>query len=308
MTVDASDTSHSIAVPGQAGRIATVTRDAQPEMLPRDLLETVIEAPSGWAPINLRELWEAREILFFFIWRDIKVRYKQTVLGGAWAILQPVLAMIVFSIVFGRLAGIPSDGVPYPVFAYCALVPWMYFSNALTQASNSLVAQERLISKTYFPRILIPTSAILAGLVDFAIAFTVLIGLQLYYEIMPGVALLMLPLLALLAAATALGVSLWMSALNVQYRDVRYAVPFVAQFWLFATPIAYPSSLVPEKWRTLYGLNPMAGVVEGFRWALLGEAGAPGRLLILSTVIVAALLVGGLYYFRRAEQNFADVI
>lgn len=308
MKVDAPDTLRSIAAPGQAGHFTAVKSRPPSETNPGTQIETVIEAPRGWVPINIRELWDAREILFFFVWRDVKVRYKQTVLGGAWAILQPVLTMMVFSVVFGRLAGIPSDGIPYPVFAYSALVPWMYFANALTQASNSLVAQERLITKIYFPRILIPTSAVLAGLVDFAIAFTVLIGLQLYYGIMPGIAVLTLPFLVLLAVATALGVSLWMSALNVQYRDVRYVVPFVVQFWLFATPIAYPSSLVPERWRTLYGLNPMAGVVEGFRWALLGSARAPGMLLVVSTGIVVVLLIGGLYYFRRAEQSFADEV
>jgi lipopolysaccharide transport system permease protein len=206
------------------------------------------------------------------------------------------------------VAGIDSEGIPYPVFAYSALVPWMYFANSLALASNSLVAQERLITKVYFPRVLVPASAVVAGLVDLGVAMLALVGLQLYYGILPGLAILALPLLVLLAAATSLGIALWMSALNVQYRDVRYVVPFVVQFWLFATPIAYPSSVVPERWRALYGLNPMAGVVEGFRWALLGQPEPPWLLLVLSSAIVLLLVVGGLYYFRRMEQTFADVV
>jgi lipopolysaccharide transport system permease protein len=270
--------------------------------------EIVIEAPRRFVPIDFQELWDAREILVFFIWRDIKVRYKQTILGGAWAILQPLLAMIIFTIIFGRLANIPSDGIPYPVFAYCALVPWMYFSNSLTLASNSLVQQERLITKVYFPRILVPVAAVVAGLVDLGIAFLALMGLQLYFGIAPGVEVIVLPLLVLLATATAIGVSLWLSALNVQYRDVRYVVPFLVQFWLFATPIAYPASLIPDQWKLLYGLNPMAGVVEGFRWALLGQVEPPWLLLAISTLMVFALIAGGLYYFRRMELTFADVV
>ena len=269
---------------------------------------TIIRPSKGWVPLKLRELWEYRELLYFFIWRDIKVRYKQTVLGAAWAIIQPFFTMVVFSIFFGRLAGIPSRGVPYPIFAYSALVPWMYFANALTQASNSLVAQERMITKVYFPRLLIPLASVLAGLVDFAIAFTVLLGMMFYYGIIPTVAVWTVPFFVLLATATALGVGLWLSALNVQYRDVRYAIGFLSQFWLFATPVAYPSSLVPQPWRVIYGLNPMAGVVEGFRWALLGQAQAPGPMLVVSLLTVVGLLAGGLYYFRRMEQTFADVV
>ena len=269
---------------------------------------TIIGPSKGWVPLKLRELWEYRELLYFFIWRDIKVRYKQTVLGAAWAIIQPFFTMVVFSIFFGRLAGIPSGGVPYPIFAYSALVPWMYFANALTQASNSLVAQERMITKVYFPRLLIPLASVLAGLVDFAIAFTVLLGMMFYYGIIPTVAVWTVPFFVLLATATALGVGLWLSALNVQYRDVRYAIGFLSQFWLFATPVAYPSSLVPQPWRVIYGLNPMAGVVEGFRWALLGQAQAPGPMLVVSLLTVVGLLAGGLYYFRRMEQTFADVV
>lgn len=269
---------------------------------------TIIRPSRGWVPIDLRDLWAYRELLVFFVWRDVTVRYKQTVLGLAWAIIQPVFVMVVFSVFFGHLARIPSDGVPYPVFAYSGLVPWMYFSNALSSASNSLVQQERMITKVYFPRLVLPLSATLAGLVDFAIAFSVLLGLMFYYGIVPTIAIVSLPLFVLLAAATAWSASLWLSALNVQYRDVRHAISFVIQFWLFATPIAYPTSLVPERWRALYGLNPMAGVVEGFRWALLGTGQAPGPLLGVSLLSVAALMVGGLFFFKRLERTFADVV
>lgn len=271
--------------------------------------ESIIVRPSkGWMPINLRELWEYRELLFFLVWRDIKVRYKQTAFGAVWAILQPFLTMVVFSIFFGRLAGVPSDGIPYPVFTFTALLPWQLFSYALIESSNSLVANERLITKVYFPRLVIPLSAVLAGLVDFSIAFGVLVVMMLFWGIVPTVAIFTLPFFILLVIATALAVGLWLSALNVQYRDVRYMLPFLSQFWLFATPIAYPSSLIPEPWRALYGLNPMAGVVEGFRWALLGTTSNTTSLLIVSMVIVTVLLVSGLAYFRRMERTFADIV
>jgi len=271
-------------------------------------IPTILIRPSrGWVALNLRDLWLYRELLYFLTWRDIKVRYKQTVLGAAWAVLQPFFTMVVFSVFFGRLAQVPSDGIPYPIFAYCALVPWSYFAGALDRAGNSLVGSANLITKVYFPRLAIPISAVLAGLLDFAIAFVVLLGMMLYYGIVPTAAVLTLPLFLLLAVATALAVGLWLSALNVQYRDVRYTIPFLTQFWLFATPIAYSSSLVPERWRALYGLNPMAGVVEGFRWALLGKE-PPGPLIAVSAIVVILLLVGGLYYFRRMERSFADVV
>lgn len=274
-----------------------------------DTLPPLIIRPSrGWGSLRLKELWEYHELLYFLIWRDIKVRYKQTVLGAAWAILQPFLTMVVFSIFFGKLAKIPSDGVPYPVFAYCALLPWQFFSNALTASGNSLVSNQGLITKVYFPRLVIPISAVLAGLVDFCISFVVLLMMMFYYGIVPTKAVLTLPLFLLFAIATALAVGLWLSALNVRYRDVRYTMPFLAQFWLFVTPVAYSSSLVPETWRTLYGLNPMAGVVEGFRWALLGKTGGIGPLMLLSALAVAVLLIGGLVYFRRMEKTFADVV
>lgn len=272
-------------------------------------LPSIVIRPSrGWVPLNLAGLWEFRELLYFLVWRDIKVRYKQTALGVAWAIIQPFFTMVVFSIFFGRLAKIPSDGIPYPIFAYCALLPWQLFAHALTESSNSLVANERLISKVYFPRLVVPIAPVLAGLVDFVIAFVILIGMMIYYRVTPTLAIWTVPLFLVLAVGAALGVGLWLSALNVQYRDVRYTVPFLTQFWLFATPVAYPSSLVPEPWRALYGLNPMAGVVEGFRWALLGRGEIPGPLLAVSVAVVLLLFVGGLYYFRRMEKTFADVV
>lgn len=268
----------------------------------------IIRPAQGWASLGLREVWAYRELLYFLTWRDIKVRYKQTVLGAAWAIIQPFFIMIVFSLFFGRLAGIPSDGIPYPVFIFCALLPWQLFAQALNESSNSLVANERLITKVYFPRLVIPISAVLGGLVDFAIAFVVLLLMMAYYGIVPRMAVLTLPLFILLTVLTALGVGLWLSALNVQYRDVRYTLSFLTQLWMFATPVAYPSSIVPEKWRALYGLNPMAGVVEGFRWALLGKKEAPGPLLAVSVATVVLILIGGLFYFRRMEETFADIV
>ncbi|HEX6106151.1 MAG TPA: ABC transporter permease [Gemmatimonadales bacterium] len=266
----------------------------------------VIQPSRGWVPLHLRELWTYRELLYFLVWRDIKVRYKQTALGAAWAIIQPFFTMVVFSIFFGALAKLPSDGVPYPIFTYSALVPWTYFATALAMSSNSLVDHARLITKVYFPRLLVPAASVLAGLVDLAIASIVLIGMMLYYGMVPGAAVVFLPLFVLLAAATALGVGLWLSALNVQYRDVRYTIPFLVQFWLFVTPVAYSSSLVPERWRALYGLNPMTGVVEGFRWALLDKE-PPGALLLVSGASVILLLTAGLFYFRRMERRFADI-
>jgi lipopolysaccharide transport system permease protein len=268
----------------------------------------ILEPSTGFLRLKLRDLWEYRELLYFLVWRDVKVRYKQTALGAAWAVLQPVMTMFVFSIFFGRLAKVPSDGIPYPVFAFTALLPWQLFAYALSESGNSLISNQNLITKVYFPRLVIPIAAVLAGLVDFAIAFVVLLGLILYYGIIPSAAVALLPLFLLLAVMTALAVGLWLSALNVKYRDVRYTIPFLMQFWLFATPVAYPASLVPERWRVLYGLNPMAGVVEGFRWALLGKSQAPGPLLWVSVAVVILLLVGGLLYFRKTESTFADVV
>jgi lipopolysaccharide transport system permease protein len=255
----------------------------------------------------LREIWIFRELLFFLTWRDIKVRYKQTVLGAAWAIIQPFFTMIVFSLFFGRLAKIPSDGIPYPLFNYAALLPWNYFSQSLSQSSNSLVGSANLIQKVYFPRLIIPISSVFSGLVDFSIAFSVLLAMMVYYAKTPTLGILLLPLFLLLALITALGVGLWLSALNAQYRDIRYIVPFLSQFWLFATPVVYPSSLLPEPWRTLYGLNPMVGVVEGFRWALL-NTDPPGAMLTLSVLMSIGILISGAFYFRRMERIFADVV
>ena len=267
-----------------------------------------IEPSRGWVSLRLRELWDYRELLYFLTWRDIKVRYKQTVLGAAWAIIQPFLTMVVFSLFFGRLAKIPSDGIPYPIFSYTALVPWTFFANGLNHASDSLVNHANLIKKVYFPRLTIPIARVLAGVVDFALASIVLLGMMLAYGIVPTVNVLWLPLFLLLALTTSLGVGLWLSAMNVQFRDVGYTVPFITQFWLFATPIAYPSSLLSEPWRTLYGINPMVGVVEGFRWALLGTETAPGPIIIVSSLVALALLVSGAFYFRRLEKTFADVV
>jgi len=267
-----------------------------------------IDPPSSWPEIGFRELWDYRELLYFLTWRDIKVRYKQTVLGAAWAVIQPLFMMLVFSLFFGKLAGVPSDGIPYPVFSFCGLLPWQLFAHSLAQASNSLVGSQNLITKVYFPRLVVPISAVLGSVVDFAIAFVLLLGMMFYYGIVPGWQMLALPGLVLLAVLAALGVGLWLSALNVQYRDVRYTISFLVQFWMFATPVAYPSSIVPEKWRVLYGLNPMVGVVDGFRWALLGKPESPGVPLLISVIVVFVLLAGGLYYFRRMEQQFADIV
>jgi homopolymeric O-antigen transport system permease protein len=267
-----------------------------------------IEPAKRWTSIDFKELWEYRELLYFLTWRDIKVRYKQTVLGAAWAIIQPLFMMVVFSLFFGKLAKVPSDGIPYPVFTFCGLLPWQFFSTAVADSSNSLVGNQHLITKVYFPRLVIPISAVLRGVVDFSIAFVILLVLMLLYGIVPGWNIIVLPGFVLFAICTALAVGLWLSALSVKYRDVRYLINFLVQFWLFATPVAYPSSLVPEKWRAIYGLNPMAGVVEGFRWALLGKSSALGAILWVSMAVVAIVLVGGLYYFRRMEQEFADII
>lgn len=262
----------------------------------------------GWTSLKLRELWQYRHLLYFFMWRDIKVRYKQTILGASWAIIQPFFTMVVFSVFFGRLANVPSDDLPYPLFSYAALVPWQFFSNALTQASSSLVMNSNMIKKIYFPRLLMPSATVFAGVVDFTLAFIVLLGMMLAFGYLPTLNVIWLPFFLLLALVTSLGVGLWLAAMNVQFRDVRYAVPFLAQVWLFLTPIAYPSSLLDEPWRTLYGINPMAGVVEGFRWALLGTDTAPGPMIIVSSMVAAALLVSGAFYFRRMERTFADVV
>jgi len=268
----------------------------------------VIRPTSGFVPLDLHELWNYRELLYFLTWRDIKVRYKQTIMGIAWAVIQPLFMMLIFTVFFGRLAKIPSDGLPYPIFVFTALLPWQMFSRALTDASTSLVVNERLITKVYFPRLLVPASAVLASLVDFTIALVLLVGMMFYYGIVPTGAVWTLPLFILLALMTALGIGFWLSALDATYRDVRYTLPFLTQLWLFATPVVYPASMVPDNWRLLYGLNPMAGVVEGFRWALLGKGGGPDPLLAVSAIAVLMIFVGGLYYFSRMEETLADVV
>jgi lipopolysaccharide transport system permease protein len=277
-------------------------------MIAADLPVTRRLRPSqGWSTRTLSELWAYRELLYFFIWRDIKVRYKQTLLGAGWAIIQPLMTMVVFTIFFGHLAKIPSDGLPYPVFSLMALVPWTYFASALAGCSTSLSGYQHIISKVYFPRLIIPMAAVIAPLVDFAIGFVILVGFLAWYRIVPGPSIVWLPALMLLALATAASVGVWLAALNVRYRDVRYVLPFVIQLWMFATPVAYPASLVPGRWRAVYGLNPMAGVIEGFRWALAGGP-APGAITLVSASVVAVLMVGGAIYFRKLEGTFADVI
>jgi homopolymeric O-antigen transport system permease protein len=268
---------------------------------------TVIRPSRGWVPINFRELWLYRELLFFLTWRDLKVRYKQTSLGALWAILQPVLSMAAFSLFFGRLAKVPSDGIPYPLFALSGLIPWQLFAYALTQSSNSIVANKNLVSKVYFPRLIVPLAAVLSGLVDFAIAFAVLIVMFVLYGFVPNVALAMIPLAIVLTIVSALAVGLWLSALNVRYRDVQYTIPFLTQFWMFVTPIAYSTSLIPARFRLVYGLNPMAGVVECFRWGLFGHHAGSLSLIGLSSAVVFLAFMGGLAYFRRVEKTFADL-
>lgn len=270
---------------------------------------TYIVATRGWKSLNLGELWEFRELLYFFTWRDIKVRYKQTVLGASWAVLQPFFTMVVFSLFFGKLAKMPSDGVPYPIFSYAALVPWTFFSNGISKGSSSLIGGSNLLKKIYFPRMALPISSVLGGVVDFILAFMVLILMMFYYDIMPTANIIWLPLLLLLALVSCLGVSLILSAMNVQFRDVRYITPFIVQAWLFATPVVYPASLINDPfWQSVYALNPMVGVVEGFRWALLGTDTAPGPLIGISAAVAVILLVSGAFYFRRMERTFADVV
>jgi lipopolysaccharide transport system permease protein len=267
-----------------------------------------IQPTKGWTSLKVKEVWEYRELITIFVWRDLKVRYRQTVIGVLWAVLQPFLTMVIFSIFFGRLAGVPSDGIPYPIFSFAALVPWTFFANSISQSSISLVSNPEMIKKIYFPRLTMPIASILAGFVDFVLAFILLLGMMLFYGYFPTINTLWLPFFILLAIMTAVGVGLWLGAMNVKYRDVRYMVPFIIQAWLFATPVAYSSSQLTEPWRTLYGINPMASVVEGFRWALLGTGAAPGSMVAVSFVVSCLLLISGIFYFRRMEKTFADVI
>ena len=268
-----------------------------------------IKPSTGLAALNLRDLWVYRELIFFMVWRDVKVKYKQTLLGMAWAVIQPVMTMLVFSFLFGRVAKLPTEGIPYPVFAFAALLPWGLFVTALNQGSRSLVAHNNMVTKIYFPRLILPMSSVFAGLVDFVIAFFILVGLMFYYDVTPAWNLIWtLPFFLLLAIVTALGVALWLSAINVQYRDVNQALPFLTQFWLFATPVAYSASVISEKWQVVYSLNPMAGVVNGFRWALLGTGNGPDLSLWVSVGISVLIFISGLFYFRSMEKTFADTI
>lgn len=276
---------------------------------PHEPTTIYIKPSKGLAALNLRDLWVYRELVFFMVWRDVKVRYKQTLLGMAWAVIQPVMTMLVFTFLFGKVAKLPTDGIPYPIFSYTALLPWGLFVTALNQGSRSLVAHNNMVTKIYFPRLILPMSSVFAGLVDFAIAFVILVGLMLYYQVTPAWQLLWtLPLFLLLGIITALGVALWLSAINVKYRDVNQALPFLTQFWLFITPVAYSSSVISEKWQLVYSLNPMAGVVNGFRWALLGSGNGPDLALWISVAISVLILISGLYYFRSTEKTFADTI
>jgi lipopolysaccharide transport system permease protein len=279
------------------------------ELVKHDPTTIYIKPSTGLTALNLRDLWVYRELVFFMIWRDIKVRYKQTLLGALWAVIQPVMTMLVFTFIFGSVAKVPTDGIPYPIFSYTALLPWGLFVTALNQASRSLTSNHNMITKVYFPRLVLPLASVLAGLVDFAIAFVIMLGMMWYFKVTPTLSVLWtLPLFLLLALITALGVALWLSAINVKYRDVNYALPFLTQFWLFITPVAYSANVISEKWQLVYSLNPMAGVVNGFRWALLGAGNGPDAALWVSVGISVLVLVSGLFYFRNMERTFADTI
>lgn len=281
-------------------------REARTEAPENRWLE--IRPAAGWFSLDLRELWTYRELIYFLTWRDVKVRYKQTAIGAAWAVLQPLAMMVVFTIFFGKLGNIPSEGIPYPLFTFAALVPWQLFSRTITESTNSLLADQRLITRVYFPRIIIPLATTLSAVIDFMISAVLLVPLMLFYGVVPGVEVLWLPFFIMLMLVTALGVGFWLSALNVEYRDVRYVLPFINQFWLFITPVVYSSSLVPERWQTIYGANPMVGVIEGFRWALFGLGGGPSPMLAASVLVAVALFVTGVIWFQRREQAFVDTL
>jgi len=270
---------------------------------------TRIQPSRGWTGVNLGELWRHRELLYFLIWRDVKVRYKQTLLGAAWAILKPLFSMVIFTIIFGRLAEVPTDGAPAPVFYFTALLPWILFQDGVTKASASLVAGRSLVTKVYFPRMVVPLASVLAGLVDFALSGLVLVAMMVFYGVRAGSALWSLPLFLILSLLTSIGVGLWLSALNVAYRDIAYVTPFVLQAWMYASPVAYSATLIPDGvGRLAYGLNPMAGVIQGFRWAVLGVGQPEADMLWISLGVAGLLLVSGVAYFRQVERTFADVI
>jgi len=274
----------------------------------KTLRRSVISPSRGWLSLNLKEVWEYRELLGILAWRDITVRYKQSIVGIGWAIIQPLMTMIIFTIIFGKFAKLPSDGLPYPIFAYCALLPWTYFARSLGDSSDSLVGSSHLITKVYFPRLILPISKVFSGLIDFAIAFAILVGMMAWYRIAPTKGVLALPLFIGIAMLAALGVGTWFTALNVRYRDVKFVIPFLVQIWMYASPVAYSTSLIPEKWQWIYGLNPMVGVIEGFRWAMLGKAAPSITLLLIPSLIIIAILISGLYYFKKMEKTFADII
>jgi len=273
----------------------------------KDLPMLIIKPPRKWVPVDFHELWNYRELLISFTMRDIKIRYKQTALGFLWAIIQPLFMMVIFTIIFGGFAKIPSDGVPYPLFSFSALLPWMLFSEGLTRSTMSMVSNANIMTKVYFPRLIMPISGILSPLVDFAVSISILVVMMAYYGFVPTINVVFLPLFILLALATSLGVGLWLSALNVKYRDFQYTIPFIIQLWMYASPVVYPASMLPQSIQFLYGLNPMAGVIEGFRWALLGTA-VPNSIIFVSVCMVAVMLVSGMFYFRRMEQYYADIV
>lgn len=270
--------------------------------------KTVIKPSSGWLSLNLKEVWAYRELLSILAWRDVSVRYKQSVVGAGWAVIQPLMTMVLFTVIFGMFAKLPSDGMPYPVFTYCALLPWNYFARSLGDSSDSLVGSSNLVTKVYFPRLILPLSKVFAGMIDFCIAFVILVLMMVWYHITPTPGILLLPVFILVAMLTALGAGLWLTALNVKYRDVKFVVPFLVQFWMYASPVAYATSIVPQKWLWLYGLNPMVGVIEGFRWALLGKAAPNIEIMAISFGIIVVILVSGLFYFKKVEEFFADII
>lgn len=269
---------------------------------------TVIRPPPKWPAIDLHELWAYRELLFVLAWRDVSIRYKQSAIGIGWAIIQPLMMMVIFTVVFGIFAKLPSEGVPYPIFTFCALLPWNYFARSMTDSSNSLVGSSHLVTKVYFPRLVLPLSRVFAGLIDFGIGFVILLGMMVWYGITPTIGLLFLPVFLLVAMLAALGVGLWLTAMNVKYRDVTFVIPFLVQFWMYASPVAYSVTIVPERWQWVYGLNPMVGVIEGFRWALLGKAAPNAEIMLVSLGAILLLLTSGLFYFKKMERTFADII
>ena len=269
---------------------------------------TVIKPSVGWPSIDLKEIWAYRELLGILAWRDVSVRYKQSVVGIGWAIIQPVMTMIIFTIIFGKFAKLPSEGIPYPVFTYCALLPWSYFARSLGDSSDSLVGSANLITKIHFPRIILPVSKVFAGLIDLSIAFIILVGMMVWYRIVPTAGILLLPVFIVIAMLASLGVGLWLTALNVLYRDVKFVVPFLIQFWMYASPVAYSTSIIPDQWKWVYGLNPMVGVVEGFRWALLGKTAPLISMFFIPVLIIFVVLISGIYFFKKMEKTFADII